>query len=85
MDEPDHDDGSFGGTFEELEFDPEEEDIPDHMMMSGKQFKILNNKLNTIIQSQADAWGICSMSSMDVDIMLKTSEAKLFNKFFGFV
>lgn len=85
MDEPDHDDGSFGGTFEDLEFDPEEEDIPVHMLMSGKQFKILNKNLNTIIQSQADAGGSRLMSSMELDVILKTFEARLFNKFSVFL
>ena len=31
IDDTDTDDGGFGGTFADLEFDPEEEDIPDHM------------------------------------------------------
>ncbi|CAI9259707.1 unnamed protein product [Lactuca saligna] len=35
----------------------EEGDIPDHMLMYGKQFKILNKKLNSILQSHADARG----------------------------
>ncbi|CAI9269877.1 unnamed protein product [Lactuca saligna] len=43
----------FGGTFENLEFDEEETDFPDHMLMTMKQFKILNMKLNSIIKSQA--------------------------------
>ncbi|CAI9299159.1 unnamed protein product [Lactuca saligna] len=47
----------FGGTFENLEFDEEETDFPDHMLMTMKQFKILNTKLNSIIQSQADLGG----------------------------
>ena len=41
--------GAFGGVFEDIHFDSEEEDIPDHMLMTGKQFKILNHKLNAII------------------------------------
>lgn len=45
------DEGGFGGTFDDLHFNSEEEDIPDHMLMSGKQFKILNRKLNSILQS----------------------------------
>ncbi|CAI9278681.1 unnamed protein product [Lactuca saligna] len=46
------DDGGFGASFAELEFDPEEEDILDHML--GKQFKILSKKLNSLLQFQAD-------------------------------
>ncbi|CAI9285288.1 unnamed protein product [Lactuca saligna] len=51
------DDGGFVGSFADIEFDPNEEDIPDHMLMSGKKFKILNQKLNSLIQLQADAGG----------------------------
>ncbi|CAI9263337.1 unnamed protein product [Lactuca saligna] len=40
-------DGEFMGTFKDIEFDPEEENIRDHMLMLGKQFKILNRKLNS--------------------------------------
>lgn len=40
----------FRGTFADLEFDSGEENIADHMLMSGKQFKILNRKLNSILQ-----------------------------------
>ncbi|CAI9299445.1 unnamed protein product [Lactuca saligna] len=39
----------FGGTFENFEFDEEETDFPDQMLMMLKQFKILNTKLNSII------------------------------------
>ncbi|CAI9260248.1 unnamed protein product [Lactuca saligna] len=81
VDDNDNDDGGFGGTFDELEFDLQEEGIPNHMLMSGKQFKILNKKLILIIQYQADAWGSSSLSSIEVDVMLKAQEARLFNKF----
>lgn len=74
------DDGGFGGTFADIEFDTEEEDIPDHMLMSWKQFKILNKKLNFILQSQADAGGSNYVSSIEVDVMLKAQEVRLFNK-----
>ncbi|CAI9277985.1 unnamed protein product [Lactuca saligna] len=63
-----------------LNFDPEEEDIPDHMLMSGKQFKILSKKLNSILKSQADAGGRNFVSSIEVDVILKAQEARLFNK-----
>lgn len=33
---------------DELEFDPTKEDIKDHAIMYGKQYKILNSNLNTI-------------------------------------
>ena len=49
--------GSFGGTFEEMEFDEEEETFPNYMLMTMKQFKILNKKMNSIIHSQAHMGG----------------------------
>lgn len=48
--------------------------------MSGKQFKILNKKLDSILQSQTDARGRNSVSSIEVDVMLKAEEDRLFNK-----
>ena len=71
LNDDDTDDAGFGGLFVDLEFDPEEEDILDHMLMSGKQLKILNKKLNSILQSQADVRGKNSVSSIEVDVMLK--------------
>lgn len=47
--ETETDNEGFGGTFDELEFDDEEADFPEHMLMTMKQFKILNKKLNSII------------------------------------
>ena len=37
-------------AFSNLQFNPEEDDVPDNALMSGKQFKILNVKLNSILQ-----------------------------------
>ncbi|CAI9299024.1 unnamed protein product [Lactuca saligna] len=48
------DGGGFGGQFVDLKFDSEEQNFPYHMLMSTKQFKILNRKLNYILQSQPD-------------------------------
>ncbi|CAI9260639.1 unnamed protein product [Lactuca saligna] len=44
-----HESKGFGGMFENLEFDEEETVLPDHMLMTMKQFKILNTKLNPIL------------------------------------
>ncbi|CAI9276829.1 unnamed protein product [Lactuca saligna] len=49
IDDTETDDGGFGSTFDDLEFDQEEEDILDHILMSGRQFKILNKKPNSIL------------------------------------
>ncbi|CAI9274653.1 unnamed protein product [Lactuca saligna] len=73
----------FGGTFETLEFDDEEEDFPDHMLMSMKQFKIMNKKMNSIIQSQADMGGSSSVSSFELDGLMKAFEARMVSKVSG--
>ncbi|CAI9301956.1 unnamed protein product [Lactuca saligna] len=51
------DDDNVMVSFAEIQFHPEEDNIPNHMLMSGKQFKILNNKLNSLLQIQADTGG----------------------------
>ncbi|CAI9266780.1 unnamed protein product [Lactuca saligna] len=66
--------GGFVGSFASIEFDPNEEDVPDHMLMSGKQFKILNRKLNSLLQLQVYGGGKDSVSGIEVDVMLKAQE-----------
>ncbi|KAL7601335.1 hypothetical protein Lser_V15G25283 [Lactuca serriola] len=51
MSDPEVEGGAFGGVLDDISFDSDEEEIPDHMLMTGKQFKILNQKLKAIIQS----------------------------------
>ncbi|CAI9288204.1 unnamed protein product [Lactuca saligna] len=70
------DNKGFGGTFEALHFDQVEEDFPDHMLMTMKQFKIWNSKLNSILQSQADV-GNGGVTSMEVDSLMKRIESIL--------
>lgn len=36
-------------SFVDLQFDPEEENIPYELIMPGKQFKILNSKINSLL------------------------------------
>ncbi|CAI9283579.1 unnamed protein product [Lactuca saligna] len=48
--------------------------------MLGKQFKILNKKLNCILQSQADF-----VSSVEIVVMLKAQEVRLCNTFSGLI
>ncbi|CAI9263591.1 unnamed protein product [Lactuca saligna] len=69
-----------GGTFENLVFDEDEDDFPDHMLMTMKQFKILNTKLKSIIQSQADLGGGNYVSSLKVDGLLKLIEGRTTSK-----
>ncbi|CAI9269136.1 unnamed protein product [Lactuca saligna] len=75
--EDEKDDDDVIVSFEKIQFNPEEHRIPDHMFMLGKQFKILNYKLNLLLQIQADTWSRNSMSGIEVDIMLKTQEHHL--------
>ncbi|CAI9299141.1 unnamed protein product [Lactuca saligna] len=58
--------------FAELEFDSKE-DVEDHAIISGKQYKILNSKLNTIIQflNDSSAFTLSYMSKEDVYFLLK--------------
>ncbi|CAI9286970.1 unnamed protein product [Lactuca saligna] len=68
------DEEEFQGSFAEIEFDSDKEKIPDHMIMSGKQFKILNRKLNYLLQFQANAVNNHSISGIEVDVMLNAQE-----------
>lgn len=61
-------------SFINLKFDPKEYNIPDNMLMLGKQFKILNNKLNSSLQIHADTGGQKFVSGVEVEFMLKSQE-----------
>lgn len=52
--DPNDEGNEFDGTFASIEFDLEEENILDNMSLTGKQFKILNRKLNSLLQIQVD-------------------------------
>ncbi|CAI9286432.1 unnamed protein product [Lactuca saligna] len=78
------DNEGFGGTFEALSFDKAEEDFPDHMLMTMKQFKILNSKLNSILQSQADV-GSAEITIMEVDSIMKEMESRMISKASGLI
>ncbi|CAI9299404.1 unnamed protein product [Lactuca saligna] len=83
--ETEHEFEGFGGTFENLEFDEEETDFPDHMLMTMKQFKILNTKLNSILQSQADLGGGNSVTNLEVDGLLMMVEGRISLKDLGII
>lgn len=68
-----------------MEFDEEETDFPDHMLMTMNQFKILNKKLNSIIQSQDDLGGGNSVISLVVDGLLKLVEGRITSKVLGMI
>ncbi|CAI9273886.1 unnamed protein product [Lactuca saligna] len=70
----DDDENVFSGTFGDIQFDPEEEEIPENMILTGKQFKIMNQKLNLLLQIQPDGGGKHSVSILEVDLLLKKKE-----------
>ncbi|CAH1425495.1 unnamed protein product [Lactuca virosa] len=59
-------------SFVDLEFNPNEDDVPDEAIMSGKQFKIFNSKMNSIFQFLNDRTGKSSVSSSEVKFLLKS-------------
>ncbi|CAI9271057.1 unnamed protein product [Lactuca saligna] len=83
--ETEHESEGFRGTFENLEFDEEETDFPDHMLMTMKQFKLLNTKLKSILQSQVDLGGGNSATSLEVDGLLKMLEGRIPLKVSGMI
>lgn len=64
-------------SFVDPQFDPKEEEILDHILISGKQFKILNRKLNSLLQLHADAKSRHNVTGIEVDVMLKAQENRL--------
>lgn len=61
-------------SFAEIQFDPEEDNINDHMLIPGKQFKILNHKPNSLLQIQANTGGRNTVFGIEVDMILKSQE-----------
>ncbi|CAI9282846.1 unnamed protein product [Lactuca saligna] len=76
------DNGGFVGSFAYIEFDPIEEDIPDHMLMYGKKFKILNRKINSLLHLQADGCGKHSVSGIESNELRVKAQSKTFNSAF---
>lgn len=66
--------GEYMGSFAEIQFDPEEENIRYHILMSGKHFKILNRKVYSLLQLQAANGGRRTISVIKVNVMLKDQE-----------
>ncbi|CAI9284370.1 unnamed protein product [Lactuca saligna] len=64
------DDDEFMVSFADLQFDLEEDNIPDNMPMSRKNFKILNKNLNSLLQIQVDTGGKNFVSGVEVEFML---------------
>ncbi|CAI9280965.1 unnamed protein product [Lactuca saligna] len=71
------DDDDYMVSFLDIQFDHEEENIPDHKLMFGKVFKILNQNLNSLLQLQDDVGNRNSVYGIEVDFMLKAQEIHL--------
>lgn len=65
--------------FAKLEFNPKEDNLEDHAIMSGKQIKILNSKLNSILQFLNDSVGKSTISGKEVQYLLKSQESSTKN------
>ncbi|CAI9302167.1 unnamed protein product [Lactuca saligna] len=44
-------------SFDDLQFNPKEEKLPNELIMSSKEYKILNSKLNYLLQIKSDTGG----------------------------
>lgn len=71
-DEPNDDDILV--SFSDLQFDPEKDNVPDNMIMSGKQFNILNNKLDSLLQIQEDIGVQNIVYGFEMEYMLNSQE-----------
>ncbi|CAI9291222.1 unnamed protein product [Lactuca saligna] len=61
-------------SFADFQFNPDEDNVPDNMIMSGKQFKNLNNKINSPFQIQADNGGRNFNTEVEMEHLLKSQE-----------
>lgn len=75
--EDEADDDNVMISFAELQFNPEENDIPDELIMSimsSKQFKILNSKINSLLQFFANTGGKNYVTRVEFDYLMKAQE-----------
>ncbi|CAH1449341.1 unnamed protein product [Lactuca virosa] len=73
------DDENVMVSFAELQFNPEENDIPDELIMSGKQLRIINSKINSLLQITVDTRGKNYVTGVEMDYLLKSQESRLRN------
>lgn len=59
-----------------LEFNPDEDNVEDHVRISGKQYMILNYKINSIIQFLNDSAGKSNVNGEEVKFLLKSQEPR---------
>lgn len=69
--EEETDDENVMVSFAELQFNHDNEDIHDDLIILGKKFKILNSKINSILQFLADNGSKHLVSGVGVDIFWK--------------
>lgn len=58
-------------SFVDLQFDHEEDNVLDNLIMSGEQFKILNSKINYLLQIKADIGGRNFVTDIKMEYFLK--------------
>ncbi|CAH1413460.1 unnamed protein product [Lactuca virosa] len=73
------DDENFMVSFVELQFNLEENDIPDELIMSSKHFMILNSKINYLLQITGDTGGRNYVTGVEMDYLLKDQQSQLWN------
>ncbi|CAI9284350.1 unnamed protein product [Lactuca saligna] len=61
-------------SFVDLQFDPKKENVPDDLIISSKKFKILNSKINCLLQIQADTGGRNFVTRVEMEYLLKSQE-----------
>ncbi|CAI9269990.1 unnamed protein product [Lactuca saligna] len=64
-------------AFAKLQFNPKEKDIRNELIMLGKQFKILNSKMNSVLQLLANTGGKNYVSRVEFEYLLKAQESRL--------
>ncbi|CAH1416916.1 unnamed protein product [Lactuca virosa] len=63
-------------SFADLQVDPGEENVPDNLIMSGNQLKILNSKIHSLLQIQADTGGRKFLTGIEREYLLKAQEIR---------
>ncbi|CAI9299835.1 unnamed protein product [Lactuca saligna] len=65
-------------AFANMHFNLQEDDMHDIAIMSGKQFKMLNSKLNSILEFLNDSVGKTYVSGVEVEYLLKSQESSMY-------
>ncbi|CAI9274778.1 unnamed protein product [Lactuca saligna] len=71
------DDENVVVSFAKLQFNSDDEDITCDLIKSAKQFKILNSKMNSILQFVVYTRSKHSVSGVKVEYLLKAQESRL--------